>query len=111
MRRSKLYKAQAATFQLDQRYSLDEALALLKAMPTVKFDQTVEMAIRLGVDAGTVGMVRELVRVMGEAVKLRTVILAGGDAKFFAAAFPEWRLASEEFTLQGVRLAAEKLIF
>ena len=34
MRRSKLYKAQAATFQLDQRYSLDEALALLKAMPT-----------------------------------------------------------------------------
>ncbi len=50
MRRSKLYKAQAATFQLDQRYSLDEALALLKAMPTVKFDQTVEMAIRLGVD-------------------------------------------------------------
>ena len=50
MRRSKLYKAQAATFQLDQRYTLDEALALLKEMPAVKFDQTVEMAIRLGVD-------------------------------------------------------------
>ena len=50
MRRSKLYKAQAATFQLEQRYSLEEALALLKEMPAVKFDQTVEMAIRLGVD-------------------------------------------------------------
>ena len=83
----------------------------LAASPPTGSGRTTAEAISLGVDAGTIGMVRELVRVMGEAVKLRTVILAGGDAKFFAAAFPEWRVAPEDFTLQGVRLAAEKLIF
>ena len=67
-------------------------------------------AIRLGVDAGAVGMVRELAGRMGDAVRLRTIVLAGGDAGFFAPNFPEWRVAEPEFTLQGVRLAAEAII-
>ena len=85
-------------------------VALAKRVPTAPGRTTAE-AIELGVDAGAVGAVRELARIMGTAVDLRTVVLAGGDAKFFAPEFPEWRLAPEEFTLHGVRLAAEKLIF
>ena len=83
----------------------------LAATPPTGTGRTTAEAISLGVDAGAVGIVRELARIMGNAAKIRTVILTGGDAKFFAAAFPEWRLAPEDFTLQGVRLAAEKLIF
>ncbi len=50
MHRSKLYKAQAGSFDVAARYSVKDALAALKAMPTVKFDQTVEAAFRLGID-------------------------------------------------------------
>ena len=85
-------------------------VALAETLPTGPGRTTAE-AIRLGVDAGAVGTVRELARIMGKNLNLRTVVLAGGDAKFFAPEFPEWQVAPEEFTLQGVRLAAEKLIF
>ena len=47
---SKLYKAQAAMVDRTKRYSLTEAVALLQSLPKVKFDQTVELAFRLGVD-------------------------------------------------------------
>ncbi|MDD3885932.1 MAG: 50S ribosomal protein L1 [Victivallaceae bacterium] len=52
MRRSKLYRKQVETAKIapEQRYSVIDALNMLKGMPGVKFDQTVEMAIRLGVD-------------------------------------------------------------
>ena len=63
-------------------------------------------AIRLGVDGGAIGMVREVCRRLTAAVEVRSVVLAGGDAGFFAPHFPEWRLAPVEFTLQGIRLAA-----
>ena len=52
MRRSKLYKKQVEVegFAPLQRYGVVEAINLLKAMPSVKFDQTAEVAIRLGID-------------------------------------------------------------
>ncbi len=52
MRRSKLYNKQIQTPGYDslKRYTIAEALELLKAMPTVKFDQTVELAFKLGID-------------------------------------------------------------
>ena len=50
MRRSKLYKSQVGSFEAASRYSIKEALDALKAMPAVKFDQTVEAAFRLGID-------------------------------------------------------------
>ncbi len=52
MRRSKLYKKQVevAGFDAQKRYSVSEAIALLKGMPGVKFDQTAEVAFKLGVD-------------------------------------------------------------
>ena len=50
MHRSKLYKSQIGSFEATARYSVKEALNALKAMPAVKFDQTVEAAFRLGID-------------------------------------------------------------
>lgn len=71
---------------------------------------TVE-AIRLGVDGGAVGMVREVCRRLSSGLEVRSIVLAGGDAAFFAQYFPEWSVAPEEFTLHGVRLAAGKRFF
>ena len=50
MRRSKLYKSQVSSFESTARYTIKDALDALKAMPAVKFDQTVEAAFRLGID-------------------------------------------------------------
>ena len=50
MRRSKLYKSQVSSFESSARYTIKDALNALKAMPAVKFDQTVEAAFRLGID-------------------------------------------------------------
>ena len=50
MHRSKLYKSQVGSFEATARHSIKDALNALKAMPAVKFDQTVEAAFRLGID-------------------------------------------------------------
>ena len=47
---SKLYKSQMAAFSRDSKYTLAEAINILKSMPHAKFDETVELAIKLGVD-------------------------------------------------------------
>ncbi len=52
MRRSKLYRKQVEVegFDPQQRYAVEEAIVLLKKFPGVKFDQTAEVAFKLGVD-------------------------------------------------------------
>jgi len=50
MPKSKLYKSQLEKFDINKRYGIEEALELLKAMPHTKFDETVELAIKLGID-------------------------------------------------------------
>ena len=51
MRRSKLYKKQLEVLgDLQIRHSVEEAINLLKGLPGVKFDQTVEVALKLGID-------------------------------------------------------------
>ncbi|MBO7327640.1 MAG: type III pantothenate kinase [Lentisphaeria bacterium] len=64
-------------------------------------------AIRFGVDAGAVGVVREWLSVLQKKYSDLTVILTGGDAAFFAPAFPEAIIADEYFTLNGIRLAGK----
>lgn len=49
-KKSKLYKAQTALVDRTKRYSLADGIALLQSLPKVKFDQTVELAFKLGVD-------------------------------------------------------------
>src|SRR5207237_7426862 len=47
---SKRYDAAAAKVDPAKPYSVEEAIGTLKAMPSAKFDETVDLAIRLGVD-------------------------------------------------------------
>jgi large subunit ribosomal protein L1 len=50
MKRSKAYRAAAENIDEAQLYSPEEALALVKGNASAKFDETVEVAMRLGVD-------------------------------------------------------------
>jgi large subunit ribosomal protein L1 len=82
MSRSKLYRARLATLDRQRAYALTEALQLLKAMPPCKFDETVEMTFRLGVDPRqsdqVVRGVQQLPRGTGKSS--RVVVIADGDA-------------------------------
>lgn len=51
-RHGKRYLAGLKTFSREKRYGLDEALTVLGAFPKAKFDETVELSMRLGVDPG-----------------------------------------------------------
>ncbi|MCB1134723.1 MAG: 50S ribosomal protein L1 [Chlamydiia bacterium] len=80
-RNSKRNKKIAGEVDKDREYSIDEAVELLKKCPPVKFDQTVEVAIRLGLDPrksdqqvrGTVGLPH------GTGKTIRVVVLCKGD--------------------------------
>ena len=48
--RSKRYRAAAGQIDRTKAYNLSEAVLALKKMPTTKFDQTVTVSFRLGVD-------------------------------------------------------------
>ncbi len=71
----------ASKFDKNKLYTLSEAIELLKACPTVKFDQTVDVAFKLGVDPkksdqnvrGTVSLPS------GTGKKVRVLVLAKGD--------------------------------
>jgi large subunit ribosomal protein L1 len=47
---SKRYDTAASKLAPDKQYSLDEAIGVLKAMPPAKFDESVDLSFRLGVD-------------------------------------------------------------
>jgi large subunit ribosomal protein L1 len=47
---SKRYDASAAKIAAGTQYSLEDALGVLKAMPGAKFDESVDLSFRLGVD-------------------------------------------------------------
>jgi large subunit ribosomal protein L1 len=48
--RGKRYTAALEKRESDKRYDIDEAVGVLLQMPAVGFDETVEVAVRLGVD-------------------------------------------------------------
>lgn len=47
---SKRYDAAASRVTAEQAYGLEEAVAILKEMPAAKFDESVDLSFRLGVD-------------------------------------------------------------
>jgi large subunit ribosomal protein L1 len=49
-KKSKRYRAMVSKTSVEEPQSLDKAVEILKGYATTKFDQTVEIAIRLGVD-------------------------------------------------------------
>ena len=83
MRRSKLYKQQLEVVgDTLARHTIDEAIAILKKLPGVKFDQTAEVSIKLGIDPRksdqTVRGAVALPRGTGKAV--RVAVVAEGTA-------------------------------
>jgi large subunit ribosomal protein L1 len=47
---SKRYDAATAKIDAEKPYTVDEAISTLKAMPAAKFDESVDLSFRLGVD-------------------------------------------------------------
>ena len=52
MHKSKLYRQQVEALggDMQRRFGVDEAIEALKKLPGVKFDQTIEVAFKLGID-------------------------------------------------------------
>ena len=50
MKRSKLYKKKLAAYDRNKLYSLPDAVETLLGMPKAKFDETVDVAFKLGID-------------------------------------------------------------
>jgi len=50
MFRSKLYKSQSECYDRQQKYTVVETFDILKKMSHVKFDETVDVAFKLGID-------------------------------------------------------------
>lgn len=69
-------------FDVDQQFTPTEALALVKQMATAKFDETVDVAVRLGVDPRKADqMVRGTVALpSGTGKDVRVAVFAAGEA-------------------------------
>ena len=80
-RYGKRYRGDREKVDPENRLSLDEALALLEGFGKVKFDETVDISLRLGIDAKqTDQMVRgAVVLPHGLGKKVRVLVFAKGD--------------------------------
>ena len=81
MGRSARYKKALESIDRMKLYSLDEAISLIKGMPDSKFDESVDIAINLGVDPKHADqMVRgALVLPNGVGKSVRVLVFAKGD--------------------------------
>ena len=81
MKRSKAYRAAAEAIDDAQLYTPEEALALAKAGASAKFDETIEVAMRLGVDPRKADqMVRGTVNLPnGTGKTARVLVFATGE--------------------------------
>jgi large subunit ribosomal protein L1 len=88
-KRSRRYQKAAARVDRSKRYSLVEGMALLKSLAGPKFDETVDIAVRIGIDAKkTEQLVRgsvSLPKGTGKSVKI-AVFADGEKAKEALAA-------------------------
>lgn len=82
MPEAKKYKAAVALFNRDEQYTPTEAVAIVKKTATKKFDESVDVAVRLGVDPRKADQtVRGTVALpAGSGKTLRIAVIASGDA-------------------------------
>src|SRR5579872_110173 len=79
--KSKRFREIAKLINVEKIYKLDEAIEILKKCPAVKFDQSVEISLKTGVDTrksdqqvrGTVSLPN------GTGKKVRVIVFAKGD--------------------------------
>ncbi len=79
--RSRRYDKSAAKVERNKRYPLPEGLALIKSLPGPKFDESVDVAVRIGIDAKkTDQLVRGSVSLpKGTGKKIRIAVFADGE--------------------------------
>lgn len=79
--RGKRYVTALEKRESDKRYDIDEAVGALLAMPGVGFDETVEVAVRLGVDPRHADQIVRGTVVLpnGTGKKVHVTVIAQGD--------------------------------
>lgn len=79
--RGKKYREKKASYESTQRFSMEEALELLPGLAFAKFDETVDVAVRLGVDPKRADqMVRGTVALPhGLGKEVRVAVFAKGE--------------------------------
>jgi large subunit ribosomal protein L1 len=80
-KRSRRYQKAAAKVDRSKRYPLEEGLALIKSLTGPKFDEAIDIAVRIGIDAKkTDQLVRGSVSLpKGTGKKVRIAVFAEGD--------------------------------
>ncbi len=82
MPQGKKYKAAVATYDVESFFEPQAALAKVKSMATAKFDETIELAVRLGLDPRKADQaVRGTVALpSGTGKTVRVAVFAAGEA-------------------------------
>ncbi|MCD6361629.1 MAG: 50S ribosomal protein L1 [Armatimonadetes bacterium] len=97
---SKRYQAAREKVEAERAYPVDEALALVKELASAGFDETVEVAIKLGVQAGK-----------GDQNVRGTVVLPHGTGKVpRVAVFAEGEAVREAEAAGADRIGGEDLV-
>jgi large subunit ribosomal protein L1 len=100
----KKYKAAAAKVNIDQLYEPKEAMALVRDTTTTKFDSTVEVHIRTGLDPRQADQqVRDVVVLPhGLGKSVRVLVFAAGDGAAAARAAGADLVADDDETLKKI---------
>lgn len=110
----KRLKQAVASVDRVRLYTLDEAVDLVKKNATAKFDETIEVAIRLGVDPRHADqMVRGVVSLPnGTGKSVRVAVFAKGDKAAEATAAGADIVGAEDLmqTIQGGEIAFDRCI-
>ena len=111
---SKKQKAQAPTVDREKLYGVDEALKLVKSNATAKFDETIEVALNLGVDPRHADqMVRGVVTLpAGTGKDVRVAVFARGAKADEATAAGADVVGAEDLmeTIQGGTIDFDRVI-
>ncbi|HVM22115.1 MAG TPA: 50S ribosomal protein L1 [Sphingomicrobium sp.] len=111
---SKKQKAQAGSVERERFYAVDEAISLVKANATAKFDETVEVALNLGVDPRHADqMVRGVVNLpRGTGKSVRVAVFAKGGKADEAKAAGADVVGAEDLmeTIQGGQIDFDRVI-
>src|SRR5829696_1418943 len=111
---TKKQKAQEGTVDRNRFYPVDEALSIVKKNATAKFDETIEVAINLGVDPRHADqMVRGVVNLpKGSGKTLRVAVFAKGDKADEARKAGADVVGAEDLmeTIQGGQIDFDRVI-
>jgi large subunit ribosomal protein L1 len=111
---TKKQKAQAGSVDREKFYAVDEALSLVKQNATSKFDETVEVALNLGVDPRHADqMVRGVVNLpKGTGKTVRVAVFAKGGKADEATAAGADKVGAEDLMeeMQGGKIDYDRVI-